>query len=134
MKLKFCKSNIKRIILLFIFLGIISLSSSKAYASTIENSNISIKIDANGVCHIEEKLYVTAIDEPSAYTWNYAQYPSVQLTRGGIEKLNINNLELSAYYNKWWPNRDNYYDNYFSTINLFYPRSRKISIFIILHK
>lgn len=128
------KKNIKRIILLFILLVMVSLCTSKTFASTIDSSNISINIDANGVCYIEEMLYITAIDETSAYTWNYAQYPSMQLTRGGIEKLCINNLELSDYYNKWWTNRDNYYDDYFSTINLFYPRSRKISIFIILHK
>lgn len=129
------KKIIKRIILLLILLFIVSLCTSKTFASTIDNSDISINIDANGECYIEEMLYVTAIDEESAYTWNYAQYPSMQLTRGGnIEKLRVNNLELSDYYNEWWTDRDTYYDNYFSTINLFYPQSRKISIFIILHK
>lgn len=132
-KIIFGKKNIKRVIFVFIFLVIVLLCSSKTYASTIDSSNMSINIDITGKCYVEEKLYITAIDEASAYTWNYSDYPSLQLTRGGIENLCINGLELSNYYDEWWNNRDHYYDNYFSTFNLFYPKSRKVSIFIIIY-
>ena len=124
LKFSFCKRNIKRIIFVFIFLVIVLLCSSKTYASTIDISDMSINIDSNGKCYIEEMLYITAIDEDSAYTWNYAAYPSIQLTRGGIENLRINDLELSDYYDEWWTNRDHYYDNYFSTINIFYQQTK----------
>lgn len=130
MKFYFCDRNIKRIIWLFLFLFIVALSISKTFASTIDNSNISINIDANGVCHIEEKLYVTAIDDPSDYSTKYfVDSPSIQLTRGqNIEKLCINNVEISE------KNIDKYYNDYVGIINLAYSQSRTLSIFIILHK
>ena len=118
--------KIKRILLLFVSLVIWSRYFTKTFASTINDSNVSIQVDNDGVCHIDETLYITCVDEPSSYIINYSQYPSIQLTRGGIENLHVNNLKLSDYYNKWWPNRSNYYDNYFSSINLFFPVSRKV--------
>ncbi|MBQ9297751.1 MAG: hypothetical protein IJ223_01735 [Clostridia bacterium] len=153
------KKNIKHFLGIMILLAIIALWHSKSYAFTINDSNISINVDSTGICKIDEKLYVTAIDESSAYTWDYSQYPSIRITRGKIEKVYVDNLELSNYYEKWGYNTKNEYNPsipnsysapgyvnpfsynanndiaYIDKINLFYPKkSRKISIFIILYK
>lgn len=114
------KKNIKRIILLIVI--IILLSFSTTYASTINESDISINIDINGICNIEEVLYVTAIDDPLDYTTKYfGENSSIQLTRGNnIEKLCINNLEISK------NDIDKYYDDYVGIINLSYPQARKV--------
>lgn len=123
------KKNIKRIILLLILLIIISLCTSKVFASTIDNSNISVNIDANGVCHIQELLDITAIDDPSDYSTKYFMGSNIQLKRGrNIEKLNINNSEISK------SDIDDYYDDYVGIIKLDYTKTRKVSIFIIIHK
>lgn len=119
------KKVVKCIIFSFILLLIISLYTSKTFATTINSSDIFMNVDSNGLCNIEEKIEVTAIDESSAYTYNYAPYPSIQLLRGdNIINFKINNLELHDYYDKWWPNRSSNFDN-FSIINLFYSNSGK---------
>ena len=154
MKLKFCKSNIKRIILLLTFVGIISLTLSKTYASTIDESNISINIDSEGVCYVEELVDITAIGEARTdRTHNNGEvtyYPAIKLNRGNnIDKLYINNLEFSDYCNKWevsevksiitsnneYPKVNSFYapeitensynlKGYNGQIKLYYPRSR----------
>lgn len=116
---------------IILFLGIIILlCNSKVYASTIDKSNISLNIDTNGTCNIEENLYITAIDDPSDYSTKYfMSSSSVQLTRGNnIEKLSINNSEISN------NNIDNYYNDYVGMINLEYSQPRSLSICIILYK
>lgn len=122
------KKIIKFIILFLVIMVILNIS--KVYASTIDSSNISININSNGVCYIEEKLYVTAIGDPSDNSTKYfVESPSIQLTRGqNIEKLCINNVEISE------KNIDKYYNDYVGIINLAYSQSRTLSIFIILHK
>lgn len=122
------KKNIKRIISLIVMILLLGLSTT--YASTINESDISINIDINGTCNIEEMLYVTAIDDSSDYTTRYfGEYSSIQLTRGAnIEKLCINNSEISK------NDIDKYYNDYVGIINLSYPQARKISLCVILHK
>lgn len=147
------KKNIKRVILLLIVFVIISLYTSKTFASTIEDSNISINIDNNGVCQIDERIEITGIDEGEA---NLYDYPSMELTRGDdITDLRINNLSVYDYYKNWKSNQINstYYEGkenpfsssseavvvenssniYKSPYNLFFSGSRKVSIFIILY-
>lgn len=123
--------NKKRFKFIILLLGIIILlSNSEAYASTIDKSNISLSIDNNGTCNIEEMLYITAIDDPSDYSTKYfMSSSSVQLTRGNnIENLSINNSKISN------TNIDNYYNDYVGMINLEYSQPRSLSIFIILYK
>ena len=81
---------------------VVLLCSTKTFASTIDNSNISINIENSGECKINETLKITAIAEQPAYDWYDSPYPSIQLIRGdNIENLNINNLTLSDYCNEW---------------------------------
>lgn len=121
-KIIFGKKNIKRVILVFIFLVIVLLCSSKTYASTIDSSNMSINIDITGKCYVEEKLYITAIDDPSDYSTKYFGDNSyIQLKRGSnIEKLCINNIDISK------NDIDKYYNDYVGLIKLSYPQTRKI--------
>ena len=126
-----CSLNKKSFKFIILFLGIIILlSNSEAYASTIDKSSISLNIDNNGTCNIEETLYITAIDDPSDYSTKYfMSSSSVQLTRGNnIEKLSINNSEISN------TNIEKYYNDYVGMINLEYSQPRSLSIFIILYQ
>ena len=118
-----------KFIILFIVI-IVLLSISKVYASTINESLYKINIDANGICNVEEILNVTAIEDSSDYTTKYfTESPSMQLTRGkNIERLSINNLEIPE------SDIDNYYNDNLGIINLAYPKTRKVSIFFIVHK
>lgn len=118
-----CNLNKRRIKFIIFFLSIILLlSNSQAYASTIDKSDISINIDNNGMCNIQETLYITAIDDPADYSTKYfINSPSVQLTRGqNIEKLCINDLEIPK------ANIDNFYNDYVGMINLEYSQPRTL--------
>ena len=137
MKVEYCfyKKNIKRIIMLFILLFVISLYTSKTFSSTIDISDICINIDENGICNIDEKICITGIDETSYNTESNGDYLNIKIERGkDIENLYINNLKSSEYYKELGINSYNYYNNYSNKINLFYPRSRKVQIFIIIYK
>ena len=123
----------KKIILIYIILFAIALYTTKTYATEIDSSSIYLNINQNGECNLEEKIYTTAIDEKDAHILETVKYPSMQLTRGdNIENLSINNLAVADYYNRWWPNKEMYGAT--KNLYLFYPQTRKVSIYIKLYK